>query len=84
LVFQGLANDAVYGMVTHSMAKEAPPLHAFLDYLATAAPSGARSRTVSEVIISQVLPEQAAPAELLAPQVEPGQPPSGGKCGEGI
>lgn len=53
----GTMTSGVYGTVTHSVANQSDEMIKFMDYLHTLDPTGKRSRTVSEIIDSGMLPE---------------------------
>jgi len=55
-VFEGM-DSGVYGAVVHSVASQAEELYKFLEFLHDYDPDGEYSRTVSEVIEEELIPE---------------------------
>jgi len=65
-VFSSMNASHVYGVITHSAAGvQEQECYKFLEFLHSVDPQGNRSRTVSEVIEQQLLPEKTVSGDLL-------------------
>jgi len=58
-------DSGVYGAVTHSVQEQAEAYYHFLEFLHSRDPTGEKSRTVSEIVEQELLPEKTLPDELL-------------------
>ncbi|MBI5525051.1 MAG: hypothetical protein HY897_01875 [Deltaproteobacteria bacterium] len=76
--FSSMAAGHVYGAVFHSSSQNAAEFHPYLEFLHAKDPAGARSRTVSEVVDQQLLPEQTLPAEFINTGFDACERPDGG------
>lgn len=65
-VLSSMDSSHVYGVITHSaVGVQEQEYYKFLEFLHSVDPAGNRSRTVSEVIEQQLLPEKAISGDLL-------------------
>jgi len=89
-VFATMSGSTVYGSVTHSVTSQATPFYSFLEYLHSQDPTGAKSRTVSEIVEQGILEEKTISSELVNTKYVnnksgTGQkPPTNKKCGDGV
>ena len=83
-VFATMSGATVYGSVTHSVTSQAEPFYSFLEFLHAQDPTGARSRTVTEIVEQGILTEKTISSEVLNTKyTSDSKPPSKGKCGDG-
>jgi hypothetical protein len=82
-VLKTMDASEVYGAVVHGNDREQEAFLSLAAFLHQQDPTGAKSRTVTEVIEQKILPEKEIPAELLKQE----EPMIGGwvcKCGDGV
>ncbi len=85
-------DGGVYGAITHGADGQDTPLYAFLDAVHEVDPEGALSRTVSQVMEEELLPEVELSDEVINAPYSENRPPNsaqsggmgGGKCGDGV
>jgi len=78
--------SGVYGVIVHSTADQAQDLYAFMDFLHGKDPVGSKSKTVSQVVKEQLLPEEELPEETISQIYAQSKPKKGvaAKCGDYI
>jgi len=57
----------VYGAVVHSNKEQAEPYYDFIEFLHSKDPDGKKSRTVSEIIEQELIPERSISEESIPP-----------------
>jgi hypothetical protein len=76
--FSALGPEQVYGVAFHSFEQEKDAFLAYIDFLHAKDPTGERSRTVSEVVDQNLLPEQSIDQGLLSQVRDPCDEQDGG------
>lgn len=62
-------DSGVYGAVTHSAQDQAEAYYRFLEFLHSKDLTGEKSRTLSEIVEQELLPERTVPDELLVTEL---------------
>ena len=90
--FSSLSSDKVYGIIVHSSQRELPTFTAYLEFLHSQDSNAKKSRTLTEIIKSKILPEEKLSSELASKSYDSNvqyappntQVPLNKLCGDGI